>query len=368
LCFNLLVRAAWILVLPLGLAFPALPQGSAPASIQSPYLLRVALAVPHLNTCVLLRQDGGYHLERDYDDATGVYEGELASQELSRVQQWLENERLQKLSSDQIAEPLVVINSESLQLNVFRGDHRQDLFFPSSESQRPFHELLTPLLEWFNGLHNEPHRTVAAVSGRNNCMPPGRIELTTRPTSGTQMPAAAAEAGVRPGGEAGTSSNTAAPAFLMRLQYTRFEQREAQRTCAIVYTDGRYHLEKSTQQVFGPVRSLIHEASLEVSTLQGLRRLLDDRELKALQHGNIPDNPMFSATDTIRVWIPRDKDIQQLEFASDLRVQSAMGDHFVINDKNTRLVRPLQKWVLSELPADKATLIKGAVPNPCAAK
>ena len=310
-----------------GLAFPALPQSSDQAPVQKAYLLRLALVVPHLNSCVLVRQDGGYHLERDYDDATEVYEGELAGRELARLEQWLENERLRKLSSDQIAEPLVVINSESLQLNVFRGDHRQDLFFPSSESQRPFHEVLAPLLEWFNGLHNEPHRTIAAVSGKNNCMPPGRIELTARPASGTQMAAAAAEeAGVRPGAAAGTTGSAAVPAFLMRFRYTRFEQREAQRTCAIVYADGRYHLEKSTQQVFGPVRSQIHEAPLDVSGLQSLQRLLDDPELKALQHGNIPDNPMFSATDTIRVWIPRDKETQQLEFASDLRVQSAMGN------------------------------------------
>jgi hypothetical protein len=364
-CYFSVVRIALIFPVLVWLTCPALAQETSAAAPNHPYLLRISRVIPHVSSCVLLRQDGGYHLERDYDDATEVYEGELARQELSRVQQWLEKERLRKLSSDQIAEPLVVINSESLQLNIFRSDRRQDLFFPSSESQQPFHELLAPLLEWFNGLRNEPHRTIAAISGKNNCMPPGKIELTARPTSAAQMPAG--EAG-GPNGDAGTPGSAAIPAFLMRLQYTRFEQREAQRTCAIVYADGRYHVEKSTQQVFGPVRSRVHEAPLDGSKLQSLRGLLDDPELKALQHGNIPDNPMFSATDTIRVWIPRDKDTQHLEFASDLRVQSAMGNHYVINDKNTRLVRPLQKWVLSELPADKATLIKGAVPNSCAPK
>lgn len=390
------MRAVWIPALLTGLAFPAQPQSIPQISSDSyPYLLRISRVVPHVDTCVLLRRDGGYHLERDHDDATEVYEGELSADELSRLHQWLDNEQLRKLTREQIMTPLVITSVESVQINIFRGDHWQDLLFPSSESQRPFHDSLAPLLEWFGALHNASHRTIPEDAGKNNCLTPRRIELKTRALAKGQTPGPSAAGAVTeantdaqmPGVVPTISSQTGQPAtggiaqvnsdvrtsqaaavsyFLMRLEYNRFVQREAERTCAIVYADGRYHQEKSSQEIGGRVKAQIHEASLEASQLQGLRQLLDDSDLKALQHGNIPDAAVFSATDITRVWIPRDGQVQRLEFANDLRVQAAIGSHYVVNDKNTRLIRPLQKWVKTELRADKTNVIDGATPNQCA--
>ncbi len=382
----------------MGLAFPAQPQSTPQISSDSyPYLLRISRVVPHVDTCVLLRRDGGYHLERDHDDATEVYEGELTADELSRLHQWLDNEQLRKLTREQIMTPLVITSVESLQINIFRGDHWQDLLFPSSESQRPFHDSLSPLLEWLGALHNAPHRTIPEDAGKNNCLTPRRIELKTRAWVKGQTPGASATGAVTEanadaqvpgavpaissqagqpaaGGVAQVNSDVrapqtaAVPSFLVRLEYNRFVQREAERTCAVVYADGRYHLEKSSQEIGGRVKAQVHEASLEASQLQGLRQLLDDPDLKALQHGNIPDAAVFSATDITRVWIPRASQVQHLEFASDLRVQAAIGSHYVVNDKNTRLVRPLERWVKTELPANKTNLVEGAVPNQCVPK
>jgi hypothetical protein len=397
------VRAVCSLALLIGLVFPAQSQ-STPAAVSDdyPYLLRVSRVVPHLDTCVLLRRDGGYHLERDHDDTTEVYEGELSPDELSRLQQWLDDEQLRKLTREQIMAPLVITSVENLQINIFRGDRWQNLVFPSSESQIPFYEVLAPLLEWFNSLHHAPHRIIPEDSGKNNCLTPRRIELKTRraanpqapgpstagpvaqantdtqppqngivPAISPQMgqPVPSAAGGVLPSqGDVKSASTGSSPSFLMRLEYTRFVQREAERTCAIVYISGRYHLEKSSQEIGQRVTAHVHEASLETSELQGLRQLLDDPDLKALEHGNIPDGVAFSFTDFTTVWIPRDKKVQHLAFASDLRVQAAIGSHYVVSDKNTRLIRPLQKWVKTELRADKATLIEGTAPNQCAPK
>jgi hypothetical protein len=366
------VRAAWILALFLGLARPAHPQGVPRTPPEKhPYLLRISRATSHLDTCVLLKSDGNYHLERDHDDATEVYEGELPGEELSSLQQWLDNEQLRKLTSDQIVTPLVIISADSLQINIFRGDHWQDLLFPSIESESPFRESLATLLEWFDELHKARHRTIPEDSGKNNCLMPGKIELKTRPTASAQSgpPESPAAGGAAPTpADVKIPQSAAVPRYLMHLEYTRLVQREAERTCAIVYASGRYHLEKSSQQVNERVKWKIYEASLEAPELQGLRELLDVPELKALQHGNIPGGVMFSFSDSTTVWIPRDNVVQELQFASDLWIQAAIGGHYVVNDKNSRLVRPLQKWVLTKLPADKATLMVGATSNSCAPK
>jgi hypothetical protein len=393
------VHTARILALLIGLVLPALPQTTAGTPLDKyPYLLRISRVVPHLDTCVLLRQDGGYHLERDHDESTEVYEGEVSGDELSKLHGWLEDEQLRRLTRDQIMTPLVITKVESLQINIFRGDHWQDLLFPSSESQMPFRESLSPLLEWFNDLHHAPHRIIPEDSGKNNCLTPRRIELKTRPTAAppAEQPGLSAASGVtEPSADANvpsispqtgqpapsaTSSVSVSPvdatsprtatssSFFARLEYDRFVQREVERTCAIVYVGGRYHVEKSSQEIGGQVKSQIYEASLEPTALQGLRQLLDDPDLMALEQGNIPNGVRFSFTDITTVWIPRDKKVQHLAFASDLRVQAAIGSHYVVNDKNTKLVRPLQKWVLTKLRADKSNLIKGAMPNACAAK
>jgi len=380
----------------MGLAFPARAQNTLQVSFDTyPYLLRISRAVPHENTCVLVRRDGGYHFEHDHDDATDVYEGELTADELSRLHRWLDNGHLRTLTREQITTPLVITTVESLQINIFRGDHWQDLLFPSSESQRTFHDSLAPLLAWFSTLHNAPHRAIPEDAGKNNCLTPRRIELKTRAVAKVQAPGpsgagALARADVDaqvPGviptispqtGQPATrgvapvnldlraSPAAAVPPFLIRFYHIRFLQREAERTCAVVYADGRYHLEKSSQQVDGPVSAQVHEASLDASQLQGLRRLLDDPDLKAVQHGNVSDGAEFSAADLTVVWIPRDGQVQHLQFASDLRMEAAIGGHYVVNDRNITLVRPLQKWVKTELPANKTNLIRGATPNQCA--
>jgi hypothetical protein len=366
------MRTTWILALLVGLALPALPQSAAGGPLdKSPYLLRISRATPHLDTCVLLRGDGNYHLERDRDDATEVYEGELSADGLAKVQRWLDNEQLRKLASDQIVTPLVVASVESLQINIFREDHVQDLLFPSVESQGPFHEALAPLLEWFDELHKARHRTIPGDSGKNNCLIPHRIELHTRPEASVQAGKTASSAA---GGIAQTQTDVAVPqpatvpSYLMRLEYTRFVQREAERTCAVVYASGRYHLEKSSQEIGGPVKSQVYEASLAASELPGLGQLLENPDLKALQRGNIPEGVKFSFTDSTTVWIPRGEQVQHLQFASDVRVEAAIGGHYVVSDRNLRLMRPLQKWVLTRLPADKVNLVVGATPNLCEPK
>jgi hypothetical protein len=49
-------------------------------------------------------------------------------------------------------------------------------------------------------------------------------------------------------------------------------------------------------------------------------------------------------------------------------VQAAIGNHYYASDRNAKYIRPLEKWVKSELRTDKSVVVEGATGNFCAAK
>jgi hypothetical protein len=341
-----------------------------------------------VNACVLLRQDGNYHLERDLGDTTEVFEGELTADELSRLQVWLDDEQLQKVTREQIMTPLVSQSKDELQINVFRGDHWQDLVFLSSESRAPFHAL-TALLEWFNALHNEPHRVIPEDAGKHNCLMPGRIAFGARPTSAPPVPnAEAGPAGQDSSSVQKSAANTArdqlgqtSPPYLVRLLHESFDRSGVDGTCAIVYASGLYRVEHSSQAFGGKVHAKIYQSMIDATRRQELQQLLEDSHLKAIEMGNLPDeffeklqlghtsmDIRFLLSDATFVWIPREKVVQNLAFADDLRVQTALGNHYSVSDKDAKYIRPLEKWVKSELRADKNVLVNGATATFCEPK
>jgi hypothetical protein len=391
-CYFSVVRIVLILPVLACLTCPALPQGtSAGAANQYPYLLRMSRVIPHLESCVLLRRDGGYHLERDHDESSDVYEGELSAEELARLQHWVDDEQLQALTRDQIVTPLVSQAEDEVQINIFRSDHWQDLLFLSSESRAPIHAL-APLLEWFNGLHNSPHRTISEDVGRNNCMTPGKIAFSTRPSTRS---AQAQSTEARPGGQnpeapaqgrgkttGGESTQLPAPnAYLLRWLHESFDRSGVDSTCVIVYASGLYHVEHSSQAFGGKVRAKIYQSTIDGSQKQELQQLLTDTGLKAVEKGNLPDeffeklqpghtsmDARFLLSEATFVWIPREKAVQNLAFATDLRVQSALGNHYYTSDKNAKYIRPLEKWVKNGLRAEKIDLVDGATATFCEPK
>jgi hypothetical protein len=386
------VRIALILPLLACLTCPAVAQETSGATANPyPYLLRISRVIPHLDSCVLLRRDGGYHLERDHDDSTDVYEGELSAEELSKIQTWLDDEQLQKLTRDQIVTPLVSQAEDEVQINIFRGDHWQDLLFLSSESRAPFHAL-APLLEWFNGLRNAPHRTISEDVGRNNCMTPGKVAFSTRPS--TSFPDAkitpAKPAGQNPEAPEQTIAKAAGgqpvpplatDSYLIRWLHESFDRSGVDSTCAIVYASGLYHVEHSSQAFGGKVRAKIYQSTIDGPQKRELQELLTETNLKAVEKGNLPDeffeklqpghtsmDIRFLLSEATFVWIPRERAVQNLAFASDLRVQSALGNHYYTSDKSAKYVRPLEKWVKTALRTDKNSLVEGVTASFCAPK
>lgn len=389
LCYFSLVRVARTIVFFIGLVCCSWAQTTAPVGPlgEQLYRLRMQRVTSYLNTCVLLRQDGNYHLERERGETTEVFEGELTADELSKLQNWLDGEQLRKLTREQIMKPLVSQAKDEVQLNIFRGDHWQDLLFLSSESRVPF-PALTPILEWFNVLHNSPHRTLSEDAGKNNCLLPGKIAFNVRPPA---SPALAAQEKARqnsqspgetPANPTGTQSSGPFPdAYLFRILQENFDRSGVDSTCAIVYASGLYRVEHSSQAFGGKVHAKIYQSTVSESQRKELQQLLDDTNLKTIETGNLPDefferlqpghtsmDIRFLLSDATFIWIPRENIVQNLAFASDLRIQTALGNHYSVSDRDAKYIRPLEKWIKSELPIEKTILVNGATATFCAAK
>ncbi len=140
--------------------------------------------------------------------------------------------------------------------------------------------------------------------------------------------------------------------------------------CAILYSGGNYHLEKFSQTLMAGSRrkSQVYEATLAAPALQVLQQLLDDPDLRASQRGNVPDGAVFFPSDSISLWVPRDKTVQHLEFAGDVGLPVLGHPSPILDHKKMKLIRPLERWVKSQIPADKQTLVEDAVANLCAPK
>ncbi len=381
LCFNLLVRAVSILALLVGMALPAQPQNTAGTPLDNhPYLLRLQHQTSGSDTCVLLQRDGGYHLERTDEEATSVFEGSLSADELSLLNRWLDNERLRQLTKNDIAEALVPTRVDRLYVNIFRGDHWQDLVFPDGESQEPFQPSLAPLISWLDALHRASHKKLLEDIGKRNCLPPGRVELKTRPAAGAQTLAPETV-----GGGAQTENDAQVPraapprSFVMRLEYTRLVQPEAERTCVVIYPGARYHMEKSSQELrrirdglfdpgiapSGKVKTQVYEGLFYSKDLQALQLLLDDPNLKAVEKGNLSEDSLIWNTEIFRLAIFRGNHVQRLEFMDPVHFFDPGGNGIFLHDKNLRLIRPIQKWVKAEIRPSKVSLLPDATPTQC---
>jgi hypothetical protein len=335
---------------------------------QQPYLLRVGRTEYQNRSCVLLKRDGGYHMERDSGEKAEVFEGELSPSDLARLQGWLDHERLQKLSREQIVQPLVAQEPENWQFDIFRGDHWQSLPFSSGESMKPYHDVLGPLTDWFNNLHNALHRTIPEDEGKTNCLPPRKIALASRPEQvgdTDRAPAAAAP-------------KASAPAYVMRVIDQYHDRSEIESVCAIVYRDGSYQLERSSQDWSGRLKTRVYRAMLNANELEHLQTLVDDPKLKAVVTVDAPDEFLrsFETGDAkdkpamvgfTLAWIPRGETVQSLTFLHNVWMPSAIGSHIVMSSRNESDIRALQRMVRT-WQSGSSQLVKDAVPNKCAAK
>jgi hypothetical protein len=329
-----------------------------------PFLLRLEHTTHSSKTCVLLRRNGEFHLERTRSGRTLVSEGRIPESEMQKLKGILDSDELQKISQQKIVPPLLYPLNDQLQVNVFRKDHWQNLLFPESTSQMPFRQTLKPLVTWLNALHYGPHRELSEEEGVNNCLPPEKPELKIR-TNESSASSAGETTEATPSAVKPQSSQP--DLFLMRYSRDRISDGNLDRTCVIVNSAGFYRMEKGNQPATFKMKTTVFEGSVMDGELQELRQIHDAPDLKNLHHKNHIPSMTVRDADVISVSIPRDNETQELVFSGYVAVRShGKGAPSSVTD-DTSSIEPIQKWFETLLESKDLAPMKSAHANNCAA-
>jgi hypothetical protein len=177
---RVVVYFLYVLLISGGPPAFAQSQRSAGSAI-SPYLVRVQRKTPRNAICVLLRQDGQFHMETTSRDRTKVLEGSLRSSELLKVHRMLDSGGIARLSQEKPIPTETTRVSQIVQISIFRTDHWQNLVFMDEIGSQSVPRSLGPLLNWIGSLETHPHRQLKEDESKNNCQSPKEIELQERP-------------------------------------------------------------------------------------------------------------------------------------------------------------------------------------------
>jgi hypothetical protein len=305
-------------------------------------------------SCLLLRQDNRFHLEylknqkADADIREGVLP-EAASQELKAL---LAGEKLAALSQQGIREPLLSTEGRyELALNIHRvkgPEGWQNLHFRTRESLGDVNAEVAPVLKWFDSLRRAPYQTLSEEVGRNNCRL-GQRELKVRSPTGDLL--------VAPSG----ALSREVPAYLFRATTLQFGGDGPQRHCAIVYPNGKYHVEIAKQRFREPMNLVVFDDTLLDAEIAVLNHLLDDPELVASQHRNTSTDLSILSGELTSVQITRAGGIQDLMFSRFVGRSSGKSD----SASDTRVIQPLLDWLKKGLEKRSARANPHGVLNQC---
>lgn len=312
--------------------------------------------------------DGLFHLERETASRIEVLEGVLGDLELADVKGALNERRLAELTQQRITVPLLTTERDTLNVSILRSPFTQNLTFMDRESRRPFDEFITPLLHWMDALQKHSHPTLDEYSGRNNCMPPRRIEFSLRrpERSNAKVPEPSSQMGSESPASPATAVTPQNNSFIMRWQFNHIAEGAVEDTCVVVYPSGRYRMEKSTQGYRDKLKVRAFEDSLSETDLKQLQELLDRPELKSSMHQNSPSGKTFREGEITIVAVAREGyHLQQLSFASYFGVPGWVSNVNAGTDPEERLVAPLRKWLKAHVETRKVGVLKDAAATHC---
>ena len=239
------------------------------------YVLRLEHVAEGEDVCVLLREDGHYHLERVLSDKAVVYEGSISSASLQEVQTAISKDELLHLTQGKIPAHLMALNLDELDVRIARATQWQQLRFPDQESRKSFHQSLDPLLKWLDKLPTKNRTRIGEDEGKNNCLPPRSEDVQLTRREETAVPASV------------NSSPFRTTSFMLRIFMDQLGPGEVRRTCAIVYPNGFYHLEKSREKSYvegvyhpdtvyqglgGKIKADVFEQFLDSAAVEELRQ------------------------------------------------------------------------------------------------
>jgi hypothetical protein len=342
------------------------PTFSDPAA--PPFLVRLQRITSGRDICALVRGDGLFHVERETSNHFEGMEGLLNDSELASLRAVLNNHDLIALSQRQIAVPLAITERDELRISILRSPLTQNLTFLDRESRHPQDDFIQPLIQWIDVLQKHSHAALEEYSGRNNCLPPRKVDFSTRQIEGKN-----GEPSPRNPSATGSSDGVSAtpagavPPFLIRWQFNHVAEGTVKDTCVVVYPGGRFRMERSSQSYRDKLKLSAYEDSLNEEELEQLTQLLDEPTLKASSHQNIPSGKVFREGELTTLSVSRGDRTQQLSFADYFGVPGWVSNVNSGTDPEERVVKPLRKWLKSHVEDKKMGALSNASATRCAA-
>jgi hypothetical protein len=354
------------------LVFSASSLSAQVTAADSPFLLRLEHANSQENSCVLIQKNGSFHLEVDRNEQAKIFEGTMEPGQLSQIQHTINSNPLATLSQRQIQEPLMIASRDTLQLDIFREDHWQDLLFESIDSQEPYRPLLHALVRWLSDLRKLPHKEYTEEEGRNNCLPPRPIVLKKRAAKSNlssgivaSSPKPTIAARVSPPVPLATSSTTASP--LVRVSSFKVGSGEAIEKCVLVAGSGQFRSERRTQKNSSrQVKTVVVAGNITTEEISQLKQVLADPALVKIGHhepsGHAPV-PMMG--DVVEISIARNNGTQRLVLSSGFN-RRQMG-FFYGGDGDLKVARPLIDFLAQHVENKQAAALDPTLRNNCTA-
>lgn len=145
------------------------------------FLFRMAHREASKASCILVETDGNFHLEENHHNSTRVFQGTLSADHLAALNALLAGAGFQQLLPEAVSSSLLPTGFEETLISVPRDGRWMSLRFVSGLSRDRNQSLLNQFFKWENSAAKSSRKKLQEESGRNNCLPPGRVELQTRP-------------------------------------------------------------------------------------------------------------------------------------------------------------------------------------------
>jgi len=144
------------------------------------YIFRMSRLEGSRTSCVIVQNNGRFHLEQGRGNGIHVFEGTLPADRLASLNALLNDDRFLKLLPEAVSSSLLPTGLDELVISVSREERWMSLRFLSGMSSEHNRALLDQFLKWNAGVLKSPHKKLSEEAGRNNCLPPGAAGLERR--------------------------------------------------------------------------------------------------------------------------------------------------------------------------------------------
>jgi hypothetical protein len=313
-----------------------------------PVLARLERLQRQQDICALVNRSGDYRLERRYAAKIEVFVGSLSPSELQEFEQNLNAADLRNISRNDVPQPMILDAVDQFLIDVYRTDGEQHLNFNSPDARKRFRSGIDPVLKWLDRIQKSEH-TQLGESSASHCMP------------------ALTNADPEPTSEAGRRS---AVPYLMLLGRDYYRGWQVESNCVVVYPDGRYRREKSSQEYLGKIRLQAVEGSLNSTQVGELRTLFDAAELQNMKH-DTHRNVASQEADVTWLEVPRQSAVQRLRFAHYFQVRGDRdkpGGYSGLQygvEPDEHVLNPVREWLKNNVDKQKLAPVHDSTPTNC---